>query len=481
MLARTLTPTRFLLHSCLGLALVCTSTLLLAEETTPATSPEAPKTQEKKADNDNRLPLEDVQRFSTAISQIKSYYVKDVNDQKLFEDAIRGMLSGLDPHSSYLDADEFKDLTESTRGEFGGLGIEVTMENGVIKVISPIDDTPASKAGVKAGDYIIRIDDKPIKDMSLRDAVNLMRGKKGSPIKLVIVRKNEGKPLTFNIVRDVIRVQSVKSRLLPDGYGYVRISHFQAPTVPDMNRQLQALQQKAGGQLNGLILDLRNNPGGLLDSAIEMADAFIDTKGSSPTEGIVSTRGRIPGSAFVANAKPGDLLNGAPMVVIINGGSASASEIVAGALKDNHRAMIVGTKSFGKGSVQTVLPLDQKRGIKLTTALYYTPSGRSIQAEGIVPDVVIEEMKIPKEVAVNKDVMDLTEADLQDHLQNGNEKPAAAKPADKKTVSTTTTTTTTTTTGPAVQAENDKDLVHSDFQLYQAINLLKSLKFSKKD
>ena len=472
MAARTLTPTRFLLHSCLTMALLVLNAPVLAEENAVS---EKPAASAKKSD-DTRLPLEDVQRFSTAISQIKSYYVKDVNDQKLFEDAIRGMLNGLDPHSSYLDADEFKELTESTRGEFGGLGIEVTMENGVIKVISPIDDTPAAKAGIKAGDYIIRIDDKPIKDMTLRDAVNLMRGKKGSPIKLIVVRKTETKPITFNILRDVIHVQSVKSRLLPDNYGYIRVSHFQAPTVTDMNRQLAELQKKAGGKLNGLILDLRNNPGGLLDSAIEMSDAFIDTTGKTPTELIVQTKGRIPGSVFSASAKPGDLLSGAPMVVMINGGSASASEIVAGALKDNHRAMIVGTKSFGKGSVQTVLPLDQKRGIKLTTALYYTPSGRSIQAEGIKPDVVIEEMKIPKDVAVKKDVMDLTEADLQDHLQNGNATPetTTATPKDQENKQAVKPAPTT------PQASNDDDLLHNDFQLYQAFNLLKSMKFSHK-
>lgn len=402
--------------------------------------------------NSNRLPLQDVQRFSTAISQIKSYYVKDVKDKELFEDAIRGMLQGLDPHSAYLDEEDFRDLTANTRGEFGGLGIEVTMEKGVLKVIAPIDDTPAKKAGVKAGDYIIKIDDKPLKDFTLREAVTLMRGKRGEPIKLFILRKGHDKPLEFTIVRDIIRIKSVKSRLIDNHYGYIRISHFQAPTTKDMMKAISKMQKQAKGNLKGLILDLRNNPGGLLDSAIEMSDAFIHNDKKGKEEMIVYTKGRLPGSKFQALAQPGDVLRKAPMVVLINGGSASGSEIVAGALKDNKRAIIMGERSFGKGSVQTVLPLDEKRGIKLTTALYYTPSGRSIQAKGIEPDIVVRELTFSDGKKKPETLGRIKEADLRGHLANGNKK--AAKKSEKA---------------------KDEKLAQTDYQLYEALNLLKGL------
>lgn len=407
----------------------------------------------------DRLPLEDVQRFSTAISQIKSYYVKPINDKKLFEHAIRGMLSGLDPHSTYLDEKDFAELRQSTRGEFGGLGIEVTMDQGLIKIITPLDDTPAHKAGLKAGDLIIRLDDKLVRDMSLRDAVSLMRGKKGSKIKLMVLRKGLDKPMTFVLTRETIHINSVKSKLFDGGYGYIRVSHFQEPTARDLRKALTSLAKKSGGLLKGLILDLRNNPGGLLDSAIEMSDIFIHNDSKGKEELIVYTKGRLPGSEFTAAATPGDVLKDAPIIVLINEGSASGSEIVAGALKDNKRAIILGTKSFGKGSVQTILPLDDKRGIKLTTALYYTPSGRSIQAEGIVPDIVINNVNVPKKDKKEKNPFALKEADLKGHLDNG----SAHKTKKKKNTT-----------------EDATLLIYEDYQLHEALNLLKALALVKK-
>lgn len=408
-----------------------------------------------------RIPMEEVQRFSKAISEIKKYYVKPIDDKALFDSAIRGMLSGLDPHSAYLDEESFNDLQTTASGEFGGLGLEVTMEEGVVKVVTPLVDTPAFKAGVKAGDYIIKIGNKSVQGMSLSDAVGLMRGKVGSTVDLTVLRKGAKKPLFMSLVREKILIKSVKSDLLDNKYGYVRLTQFQATTAQDMEKAIRKLKLDAGGQLNGLILDLRNNPGGLLDSAIQVSDAFLDTDKNGKDEMIVYTQGRLPGSRFTAMANPGDILKKAPIVVLINNGSASASEIVAGALKDNKRAIIVGTKSFGKGSVQTVLPLDEKHAIKLTTALYYTPSGTSIQAKGITPDIVIEELKVSQDAAKN---MDFSEADLQGHLMNGNVKP-----------------------GDTVEGVNQKAkeqqngaLLHQDYQLYAALTILKGLSVATK-
>lgn len=399
-----------------------------------------------------RIPLEDVQRFSNAISEIKKYYVKPVNDKELFSNAIRGMVGGLDPHSAYLDEEEFQDLQTSTSGEFGGLGIEVTMEDGIVKVITPLVDTPAFKAGIKSGDYIIKLGKESVQGLTLKDAVNLMRGKAGSPIALTVLRKGANKPLTFDLIREVIQIKSVKSKLLHDNYGYVRLTQFQAQTSQDLLKAVTQLKQQANGKLKGLILDLRNNPGGLLDSAIQVSDAFLSNSKSGKQELIVYTEGRLPGSKFTALANPGDILDNAPIVVLINNGSASASEIVAGALKDNKRALILGTKSFGKGSVQTVLPLDGKTGIKLTTALYYTPSGTSIQAKGIAPDIVVEEMSVPK-TAQKKDVTGYSEADLNGHLVN---KSSNESTETKKEMDTT-------------------DLIHEDYQLYAALTVLEGM------
>ena len=416
----------------------------------------------KEEQKTDRIPMEDVQRFSNALSQIKKYYVKPTDDKELFDDAIRGMLNGLDPHSAYLDEDAFNELHSSTSGEFGGLGLEVTMEEGVVKVVTPLVDTPAYRAGIKAGDYIIKLGSKSVQGMSLRDAVKEMRGKTGSAIDLVILRKGESKPLNISVVREKIVIKSVKHKLLDNQYGYIRLTQFQATTGPDLDKAIKQLKQESGGQLKGLILDLRNNPGGLLDAAIQVSDAFINNDKIGPEEMIVYTQGRLPGTRFTALANPGDILNKAPIVVLINNGSASASEIVAGALKDNKRAIILGTRSFGKGSVQTVLPLDEKRGIKLTTALYYTPSGISIQAKGITPDIVIEEV----EVAKSKEKSPLSgfnEASLNGHLLSKNPEKETPPPAEAE-----------------MQTKEDQKLLHEDYQLYAALTILKGLSVAQR-
>lgn len=410
-------------------------------------------------ENNQQVPMEDVQRFSNALTLIKKYYVKPTDDKVLFDNAIRGMLSGLDPHSSYLDENDFNELQTSTNGEFGGLGIEVTLEDGVIKVITPLVDTPAFKAGIKAGDYIIKLGSRSVQGLELKDAVNLMRGAPGSAIQLTILRKGSDKPLSFNLVRQKIEIKSVKSKMLDNQYGYVRLTQFQALTDKEMLQAITQLKQKSGGHLRGLVLDLRNNPGGLLDSAIQISGAFLGKDKNGKQEMIVYTQGRLPGSKFTAMASSNDILDNAPMVVLINNGSASASEIVAGALKDNKRAIILGTRSFGKGSVQTVLPLDDKRGIKLTTALYFTPSGTSIQAQGITPDIIVEEINVPK----SKDKIafaGFTEADLDKHLQNGNnaETGATAQKSD-----------------PTKPSADESNLIHEDYQLYAALTILKGL------
>ncbi len=394
------------------------------------------------------LPLTELRTFSEVFGKIKSDYVKDVDDKTLLEGAIRGMLADLDPHSAYMDADSFKELQVGTTGEFGGLGIEVGMEDGFVKVIAPIDDTPAQKAGVQAGDLIIRLDSAPVKGMSLGDAVKIMRGKPGTDIVLTIVREGEEKPLTITITRAIIKVKSIKSRMLEDGFGYVRITQFQARSGKDLAKALKKLNKDSGGQLKGLVLDLRNNPGGVLNAAVDVSDAFLG-KGT-----IVYTEGRIKNSEMRFNASSGDLLKGAPIVVLINGGSASASEIVAGALQDHKRAVILGQPSFGKGSVQTILPMQGGTALKLTTALYYTPSGRSIQAEGIVPDIELESVKLAK---AEHSLKMLKEADLAGHLENGK---GSQKKSDKSSNK---------------KSQEDKPLAETDYPLFEALNLLKGL------
>ncbi len=391
------------------------------------------------------LPLDMVRTLSEVFGKIKANYVDPVDDKTLLENAIRGMVTGLDPHSSYLDRKDFEELRVGTTGEFGGLGIVVGMEDGFVKVISPIDDTPAQRAGVQAGDLIIRLDDTPVKGLTLDQAVAIMRGKPGTKITLTIVREGEEKPLKITITRAKIRVKSVKSKVLEDGYDYVRISQFQERTASDLRKAISELRKKNGGKLKGLVLDLRNNPGGLLDSAVAVSDVFLD-------QGvIVSVKGRTEDNKLVRSAKAGDLIKGAPIVVLVNAGSASASEIVAGALQDHRRAIIMGQRTFGKGSVQTVIPIGKDTAIKLTTARYYTPSGRSIQAEGIEPDIVLDNLKIQ---AREDGFKPLTEADLSGHLANPNGKNGK-KPKSEK--------------------ESGKKLVTEDYPVYEALIVLKSL------
>src|SRR5499433_2463304 len=348
--------------------------------------------------------------FGEVFERVRAEYVDDVSDDSLVESAINGMLTSLDPHSNYLNTKNFNDMKVQTRGEFGGLGIEVSMENGLVKVVSPIDDTPAARAGLKPGDLITHLDGDPVQGMTLPEAVEKMRGLVGSDIKLTIRR--EGKePFDVKLTRATIRIQSVRSHLEGDNIGYIRITTFNEQTDVGLNNAMKNLKQQAGNKLIGVVLDLRNNPGGLLDQAVAVADAFLD-KGE-----IVSTRGRRSEDAQRYNSRPGDIAAGLPVAVLINGGSASASEIVAGALQDHHRATVVGTRSFGKGSVQTIIPLGDRGALRLTTARYYTPSGRSIQATGINPDVIVEQ-ELPPDLLAKASTRPFGEASLRGHLHH---------------------------------------------------------------
>ncbi len=416
------------------------------------------------------LPLTELKKFSEVYARIKKDYVEEVDDKKLITDAISGMLTGLDPHSAYLDEDAFTELRVGTSGEFGGLGIEVGMENNFIKVIAPIDDTPAQKAGLKAGDLIIRLDDKSVKGMSINDAVKVMRGKPGEPLDLLIVRDGKDKPFKVTIVRAVIKVKSVKQRLLGDGYGYLRIASFQSNTTNSVKEALTKLKDENKASLKGLVLDLRNNPGGVLTGAVGVSDIFL-SKGN-----IVYTEGRVADALMRYDATPDDLIDGAPLVVLINQGSASASEIVSGALQDHKRALIVGEKSFGKGSVQTVLPLDEKTAVKLTTARYFTPSGRSIQAKGIEPDIKIESLEFKKSDAENDKISALSEADLKGHISNPDEATNnKSTKSDKKE----NTSADKPKTSTDKKEQNDKSLAEKDYPLYEALNILKSMSFAR--
>ena len=394
------------------------------------------------------LPLEDLRAFTEIFAKIKNDYVESVDDKTLLQNAIRGMLSGLDPHSAYLVPEDYKDLQAGTSGEFGGLGIEVGMEDGFVKVISPIDDTPAARAGVEAGDLVIRLDDTPVKGMTLSEAVKLMRGKPGTDITLTIVREGADRPLPITITRDVIKIRSVRSEMLDDGYGYVRITQFQSRTGENLRQVLDKLEQESGDGLKGIVLDLRNNPGGVLSAAVSVSDAFL-------TDGvIVYTEGRLDDAKLKFSAKPTDVLEGADIVVLVNGGSASASEIVAGALQDHRRAIVMGTKTFSKGSVQTILPMDNGSALKLTTARYYTPSGRSIQAKGIEPDIMLDNLRITR--AEQASARRVKESDLAGHLDDDEERKDAASAGDDGEAEETT-------------------LAQRDYAIYEALNLLKGL------
>lgn len=400
---------------------------------------------------------DDINRFTNTIILIKDFYVQPIGDKTLLDDAIRGMVSGLDPHSEYLDGEAYKTLLMTTSGEFGGVGIEVTPEYGILKIVSPMDDTPAAKAGIKAGDYIVAIDGKLVSEMSLQDAVEKMRGKQSSQVILTILRKGEKVPLTFKLTREIIKIASVKAKMLDANFGYIRLTQFQEPTAKLMRNAILDLKNKNQGHLSGIILDLRNNPGGLLETAVQVVDSFLNSKklNNKYNDTIVYTEGRLPEAQYRAKADGDDILNGAPIVVLINGGSASASEIVAGALQDYRRALVVGTPSFGKGSVQTVIPLDKTHALKLTTALYHTPSGRVIQNVGIVPDVTIEDLKVVK----NKTDEDISmiepikEYQLKNHLAGSPTNPATMKNLER----------------------NDIGLAHDDFQLFEALKILRTM------
>ncbi|MEY8263170.1 MAG: S41 family peptidase [Bermanella sp.] len=394
----------------------------------------------------SRLPLDELRTFAEIFERIRASYVEEVSDKTLLENAIHGMLGGLDPHSSYMGPDDFNDLKASTSGKFGGLGIEVGLEDGLIRVVSPIDDTPASQAGIQAGDLIIKLDNSPVKGIGLNDAVERMRGAPGSPIEITILRDGESKPLVFKLKRAQIKITSVKHRLLAEHYGYVRITQFQENTGADINAAITQLMDKSQQALNGLVLDLRNNPGGVLDAAVAVSDAFIE-------QGlIVYTQGRVANADVRYEATVDTLMPEVPLIVLINGGSASASEIVAGALQDHGRAVIMGTLSFGKGSVQTVLPLNGDHALKLTTARYYTPRGRSIQAKGITPDLTVQQGQFTPA----QDARYYKESDLQGHLENPKD-GVQASAKDK-----------------AIQSS--QDFVDKDYQLQQALIVLKGMK-----
>ncbi len=389
--------------------------------------------------------------FGDVFERVRAEYVEEIEDKELIENALNGMLSSLDPHSGYLSEDKYKDMRVETKGEFGGLGIEVTMDNGLVKVVSPIDDTPAFRAGVMAGDYIVKIDDEAVMGLTLNDAVKLMRGKVGSTIDLVISREGEDAPLDITLTRDIIKIKSV--RFHEEGnVGYIRVTTFSQNTGPGVRNAIKTLEKDIGDNLIGYVLDLRNNPGGLLNQAIEVSDAFLD-KGE-----IVSQRGRYEEDTQRNNATEGDLAKGLPIVVLINGGSASASEIVAGALQDHNRAIVLGTQSFGKGSVQTVMGVPGNGAIRLTTARYYTPSGRSIQAKGITPDIVVEPAKIESFSSKRLRESDLRGALDKDNASSDKKKKDAANDNKK---------------------DDDTEEEVQDYQLMRGVDLLTGLSLYK--
>ncbi|MFY0664808.1 MAG: S41 family peptidase [Natronospirillum sp.] len=395
------------------------------------------------------LPVDEMRLLAEVIDRIKTAYVDEVDDRKLIEDAIQGMLNGLDPHSDYLPPEAFADLQESTTGQFGGLGIEVTMEDGFVRVVSPIDDTPAYRAGIQAGDLITRLDDTPVQGLSLSQAVEIMRGEPGSEITLTVVRQGQSAPLEITLERAVIRVTSVRSRMLEPGFGSIRISSFQQNTAADVVREINRLREENGGELKGLVLDLRNNPGGLLSASVDVSDIFLQEKL------VVYTESRIPNNSFRYQSRQQTLAPDINLVVLINGGSASASEIVAGALQDHRRAIVMGMQSFGKGSVQTVMPLSQEQtALKLTTARYFTPSGTSIQGTGIVPDIEVRQGSFTAQ-----DVRFNRERDLQGALTNGQLDAATETDEDTEDA------------GDTMRDE--------DFQMYEALNMLKGLAILK--
>ena len=389
------------------------------------------------------LPLEDLRVFAESFKRIRSSYVDDITDQDLLILAIKGMLAELDPHSVYLDKEAIKNFEESTSGNYGGLGIEIIKEQSFIKVISPIDDTPASRAGIESGDLITNLDGISVKGMSISEAVKIMRGEPETNISLSILKKGTSKVIDLNLTRQLVKVSSVSQRYLEEGFGYLRIAQFQARTAQEVREAI--IKLKDSGNLNGLIIDLRNNPGGILRASVDVADTFLD-KGL-----IVYTLGRLEESQNRYEARPGDMLSGLPIVTLVNEGSASASEILAGALQDQERSIVMGTNTFGKGSVQTIIPITETRAVKLTTARYFTPNGRSIQAEGIIPDINVPRHRVTPR---NRNNLKISEKNLSGHLPNKN---SDSEKVDNKT------------------KKEESDLIFRDFQLYQALNVLRGL------
>lgn len=399
---------------------------------------------------------ESIELFTDVLALVKKSYVEEVDTKKLIYGAINGMLASLDPHSSFMTPESYKEMKIDTKGAFGGLGIEISIKDGMLTVISPIEDTPAYKAGIKAGDQILKIDDKFTKDLSITEAVKRMRGQKGTKVILSIMREGFERPKEFPLVRDIIQVKSIKYKTLDNGYGYVRIAQFQEKTDTDLAKALNALRSENGGALKGLVLDVRNDPGGLLDQAVRVAEHFI-------AEGqlVVYTEGREKDSKVRYSSRAGAKEPNYPMVVLINGGSASASEIVAGALQDHKRAVIMGTQSFGKGSVQSLIELSDNSGLRLTTARYYTPSGRSIQAKGITPDITVEKLEIPAS-AEKKDSMHIREKDLENHFED--KEPEKGQDDKKEKL-------------PLYKSDEQ---IKNDYQILRALDLLKGWDILKK-
>jgi carboxyl-terminal processing protease len=454
---------RKLLLSTALVALIAAPNILWAEET-KSVEKETPVETKMTQEQLNEETYKQLSLFGGVFETVREKYVDKVTDQQLIEYAIKGMLTNLDAHSDYMTAKDFDDMKVQTKGEFGGLGIEVTMQDGLVKVVSPIDDTPAFKAGIQAGDLISHLDKKPIMGLTLAEAVEKMRGKVGSVVELAVRREGVAEPLFISIKRDIIKIKSVRYRVEGGDVGYIRVTTFSQNTYDGVKEAFDKIKKDTNGKLVGYVLDLRNNPGGLLDQAIAVSDAFLD-KGE-----IVSTRGRNEEAIKRDNALPGDLAEGLPVVVLINAGSASASEIVAGALQDHHRAVLMGTKSFGKGSVQTVIPTPGDGAMRLTTARYYTPSGRSIQAKGIDPDIIVEPAKIEQ-----LDEMRIGEVDLKGALKN----PDAPKSSTSPTTPETVTEKPVTKDGKTDKETAEKELAKQDYQLARALDLLHGLSLIK--
>ncbi|WP_300618703.1 S41 family peptidase [Dokdonella sp.] len=432
--------------------------VLIALTVMPAFSAEPPEVREVPAAPDvapaaaearKTVDLQDIRAFTAVYNLVKQAYVDEVDDRRLMQQAIRGLLAGLDPHSEYLGKEQIENLTEDTTGSYDGLGIEVMQVDGLLRVITPIDGSPAERAGIRPGDTILQIDGKPVQSDDLDNAIASLRGKPGTEITLRVLHEKQAEPVDIALKREAIRVASVRGRLLEPGYVYLRVSQFQSDTGAQLRKRIERAQAENKAPLRGAVLDLRSNPGGLLTSAVEVSDLFLDSGV------IVTTKGRLKESDLSFRATPGDLLKGAPLVVLVDNGTASAAEIVAGALKDNHRALLMGRRTFGKGSVQTVLPLDAEHAVKLTTARYYTPNGTSIQAAGIQPDIGLADLALTQREGAA--VPSIGERDLRNHLKGANEADGSASAADAQ----------------------DRD-IEKDYALNEALNALKALALRNK-